>query len=517
MYPTIGKILEQTVQKYPEKEALFDAEKNRRWTYRMWDREVNRLARAFLAAGVKKGDRVSTYLYNSVELATAFFACAKIGAVFNPVNFRLTAEEVAYILHDAEPKIVLFEKELESHIAKIHGRFPRISFWMTDGDPPCYAESYQKRIRMAPDTRPEAEVSEEDLCGIMYTSGTTGRPKGVMHRHRDMIEQSLIILAMMRLTPKDRGLVTAPMFHCAELHCAFLPRVHIGAGQVIMRQFDPKRVLKLVQEEKVTVFFAAPTMWNMLLQEDLSRYRLSSLRLGFYGGAPMAPALILRCREKLGIGLVQAYGMTEMGPAVTFLLEVEQITKAGSAGKPCLNHEVRVVRVKEGVPSDPEDVLKPGETGEILVRGSCMMKGYYRKEEETGKALHQGWYHTGDLGYLDEDGYLWVADRLDDMIISGGENIYPREVEDVLYEHPGVLDVAVLGEPDETWGERVVAYVVKKDPGVTADELERFCWQSEKLARYKRPREYRFVKQLPRNASGKIQKFLLRNQHKNQA
>jgi long-chain acyl-CoA synthetase len=146
-----------------------------------------------------------------------------------------------------------------------------------------------------------------------------------------------------------------------------------------------------------------------------------------------------------------------------------------------------------------------------------MMKGYYRNEEETRKSLHQGWYHTGDLGYVDEDGYLWVADRLDDMIISGGENIYPREVEDVLYEHPGVLDVAVLGEPDETWGERVVAYVVKKDPGVTADELERFCRQSEKLARYKRPREYRFVKQLPRNASGKIQKFLLRNQHKNQA
>jgi long-chain acyl-CoA synthetase len=517
MYPTIGKILEQTVQKDPEKEALFDAENNRRLTYRMWDREVNRLAQAFLAAGVKKGDRVSTYLFNSVELATAFFACAKIGAVFNPVNFRLTAEEVAYILHDAEPKIVLFEKKLESNIAKIHGRFPRTSFWMTDGDPPYYAESYHERIRLSPDARPEAEVSEEDIYGIMYTSGTTGRPKGVMHRHRDMIEQSLIMLAMMRLTPKDRGLVTAPMFHCAELHCAFLPRVHIGAGQVIMRQFDPKQVLKLVQEEKVTVFFAAPTMWNMLLQEDLSRYRLSSLRLGLYGGAPMAPALIQRCREKLGIGLVQAYGMTEMGPAVTFLLEEEQITKAGSAGKPCLNHEVRVVRVKEGAPSDPEDVLKPGETGEILVRGSCMMKGYYRKEEEARKVLHQGWYHTGDLGYVDEDGYLWVADRLDDMIISGGENIYPREVEDVLYEHPGVLDVAVLGEPDETWGERVVAYVVKKDPGVTADALERFFRQSEKLARYKRPREYRFVKQLPRNASGKIQKFLLRNQHKNQA
>ena len=517
MYPTLGKILEQTARKYPEKEALFDVKKNRRWTYRKWNREVNRLANAFLTAGVKKGDRISACLYNSEELATAFFACAKIGAVFNPVNFRLTAEEIAYILHDAEPKIVLFEKALEKNIAKIYGRFPRTSFWMIDPDPPYYAENYREKVRAASVVRPEAEVSEEDLYGIMYTSGTTGRPKGVMHRHRDMIEQSLILSGVMRLTPNDRGLVTAPIFHCAELHCAFLPRVHIGASQVIMRQFDPKQVLKLVQDEKITVFFAAPTMWNQLLQEDLSRYRLSSLRLGLYGGASMAPALIKRCREKLNIGLIQAYGMTEMGPAVTFLLEDEQITKAGSAGKPCLNHEVRVVCVREGAPSDPEDVMEPGGIGEILVRGSCMMKGYYRREEETMRAIHQGWYHTRDLGYMDEDGYLWVADRLDDMMISGGENIYPREVEDVLYEHPGVLDVAVLGEPDEIWGERVVAYVVKKHPDVTEDELDLFCRQSGKLARYKRPRKYIFVEQLPRNASGKIQKFLLRKNEKNKS
>lgn len=516
MYPTLGKILEQTAQKYPKKEALYDVKKNRRWTYRKWNREVNRLANAFLAAGVKKGDRISAYLYNTEEMATTLFACAKIGAVFNPVNFRLRAEEIAYILRDAEPKIVLFEKALEKTVAKIYRRFPLTSFWMIDSTPPFYAESYHEKVRAASDARPEVEVSEEDLYAIMYTSGTTGRPKGVMHRHRDMIEQSLILLGMMRLTPNDRGLVAAPMFHCAELHCAFLPRVHIGASQVIMHQFDPKQVLKLVQDEKITVFFAAPTMWNRLLQEDLSRYRLSSLRLGLYGGAPMAPALIKSCREKLKIGLIQAYGMTEMGPAVTFLLEDEQMTKAGSAGKPCLNHEVRVVRVKEGAPSDPKEVLSPGCVGEILVRGSCMMKGYYRREEETKRAIYKGWYHSGDLGYMDEDGYLWVADRLDDMMISGGENIYPREVEDVLHEHPGVLDVAVLGEPDETWGERVVAYVVKKHPDVTADELDRFCRQSGKLARYKRPRKYIFVEQLPRNASGKIQKFLLRKDRKNE-
>jgi fatty-acyl-CoA synthase len=512
MHPTIGRIFEQTVEKFPEKEALYDVKKGRRFTYRQWDREVNRLANAFVAAGVRKGDRVSAYLYNTEELATSLFACAKIGAVFNPVNFRLTAEEAAFIFHDAEPKIVLFERALEQSVAGIRDRFPDTAFWFVDLDPPAYAVDYHERVNAAPDRRPDSDVSEEDLYAIMYTSGTTGRPKGVMHCHRNMVEQSMIMIGAKRLTAKDRGLVVAPMFHCAELHCAFLPRVHIGASQVIMRHFDPKQVWQLVQDENISLFFAAPTMWNMLLQEKLDCYGLSSLRLGFYGGAPMAPALVRACREKLGIDLIQAYGMTEMGPAVTFLFEDEQLNKAGSAGKACLGHEIRVVRVREGAPSDPDDVLEPGSVGEIIVRGPCMMKGYYKREEDSAKAMYKGWYHSGDLGYIDEDGYLWVADRVDDMIISGGENIYPREVEDVLYEHPGVLDVAVLGEADEAWGQRVVAYVVKKRPDVTADELDRFCLQSGKLARYKRPRRYVFLDQLPRNASGKLQKFILRGE-----
>ena len=266
----------------------------------------------------------------------------------------------------------------------------------------------------------------------------------------------------------------------------------------------------MIKEEKISLLFAAPTMWNMLLQEDIELYDLSSLRLGLYGAAPMAPALVKACKEQLGIDLVQAYGMTEMGPAISFLGKDEQLTKAGSAGKACFNHEIRIVRPNEDGPSEPDDLLPPGEVGEIIVKGPCMMVGYFNREEASEKAMYKGWYHSGDLGYLDEDGYLFVADRVDDMVISGGENVYPREVEDVLYEHEGILDVAVLGEPDEFWGEKVVAIVVRKNLNLTADELEYFCKNSDKLAPYKRPRKYVFVEEMPRNASGKIQKFLLR-------
>ena len=512
MTTTIGRIFDLTVQKYPQKEAIYDVRKNLRMTYKEWDDEINRLANALLNEGVKQGDLVSTYLFNTEELATSFFACAKIGAVFNPINFRLMAEEVAYILEDAKPKVVLFEKALEPAIGTIEKRFPKTAFWFIDEESPSYAKSYHEIVQASPSTAVKAEVSETDLYAVMYTSGTTGRPKGVMHLHRDMAEQSLIIINATKLNPQDIGLVTAPMFHCAELHCSFLPRVHIGAKNVILHQFQPQKVLELIESEQITKFFAAPTMWNMLLQEELSKYKIDSLKIGLYGAAPMAPALVRACQEQLGVALVQAYGMTEMGPAISFLSEEDQLTKAGSAGQVCLNHELRVVRPCEDGPSDPDDIMPPGENGEIIVKGPCMMTGYYNRAEATENALYKGWYHSGDIGFLDDDGYLWVKDRVDDMIISGGENIYPREVEDILYEHNGVLDVAIIGQPDERWGEMVTAFIVRKDSALTEEDLDTLCKNSEKLANYKRPRKYIFVDTLPRNASGKIQKFVLRKQ-----
>ncbi|WP_411334590.1 fatty acid--CoA ligase [Metabacillus indicus] len=510
MYSTIGRVFDLTAEKYPAKEAIYDVRRGIRWSYSEWQKEVNKLANAFLDAGVKKGDRISTYLFNTIELATAYFASAKIGAVINPINFRLKSQEVAYILNDAKPAIVLFERALQSQIDEIHSQFSEISFWFTDNEAPTYAVSYHERVKHGDSLLEDMQITENDLYAIMYTSGTTGRPKGVLHRHRDMIEQNHVCIAAKRLTKDDRGLVAAPMFHCAELHCCFLPRVQVGGSNVILHHFEPELVLQLMEEEKITVFFGAPTMWNMMLQEKIENYDLSSLRLGLYGAAPMAPALVKLCKEKLGTDLIQAYGMTEMGPAVTFLSEDEQLTKVGSAGKVCFGHELRIVKPNENGPSEPDDILPPGEVGEIIVKGPCVMAGYFNMPEATEKALYKGWYHSGDLGFLDGDGFLFVADRVDDMIISGGENVYPREVEDVLFEHKGVLDAAVLGEPHEKWGECVTAFIVRKEAGLTEEELDEFCRTSDKLAPYKRPRKYHFVDALPRNASGKIQKFLLR-------
>ncbi len=510
MYVTIRDLFEQTVHKYPDKEALCYPDKQIRWTYAEWNREVNRLANALTGAGVRKGDRVSTFLFNTEELATCLFACAKLGAVFNPINFRLKPEELAFIVGDAEPTVLLFEQALSTTVEAIHSRFPDLQFWCVDAEVPAFAVDYHARVDAGPDTRPDTVVEETDLYGIMYTSGTTGHPKGVMHRHRDMVDQSMTILAELRLTAHDKGLSCAPLFHCAELHCNLIPRIHVGAGSVILHQFEPQRVLELVGQERVTTMFCAPTMWNMLLQEDLSRYDLGSLKRGLYGAAPMAPALVRACQEKLNVALFQAYGQTEMGPAVTFLRDYEQMDKNGSAGNATLNHEIRVIATAEDRRVEPEETLPPGEVGEIIVRGPGMMIGYFNRDDATAKAIYKGWYYSGDLGYLDADNYLYVADRKDDMVISGGENIYPREVEDTLYEHPDVRDVAVLGRPDAHWGETVVAFVVVSNPDTGAEALDAFCRASPRLADYKRPREYHFIDELPRNASGKTQKFILR-------
>jgi len=512
MTTTIGKIFELTAKRYPNKEAIYDVRKNVRFTYKEWNEQVNRLANALLSEGVKKGDRVSTFTFNTEELGTAFFACAKIGAIFNPINFRLMPEEVAFILSDATPKVVLFEKALGPVIAGIENRFDSTAFWFIDEETPAYAESYHAKLAGSSIEEIQADVNENDIYAFIYTSGTTGRPKGVMHTHRNMVDQSMLCIAAQKLESEDVGLVTAPMFHCAELHCAFLPRIQAGARNVILHQFNPKVILELIQQEKITKFFAAPTMWNMLLQEDLSQYNTESLKLGLYGAAPMAPSLVHALHDRFGIGLVQAYGMTEMGPAITFLSEKDQLRKAGSAGQAAFNHDIRVVRTREDGPSDPDDIVPVGETGEIIVKGPCMMAGYYNRDEATEKSMYKGWYHSGDIGYLDAEGYLFVNDRVDDMIISGGENIYPREVEDVLHAHEGVLDVAIVGQPDDRWGETVTAFVVKKDSALTEQDLEDYCKNSISLANYKRPRKYIFCEALPRNASGKIQKFVLRKQ-----
>lgn len=515
---TIGQLLEWSARNYPEKVALIYREKNHVWTYEQFNAKANQLAQALLKLGVKKGDVVSTFLYNTSEFALTLFASAKIGAIFNPINYRLTANELHYILNNAESKVLVFEDAVRDVVTKTKNLGTTVEHYLfVDQDLPDYAEDFEELLNSGENVQPNVDVDEDDMYIMMYTSGTTGKPKGVLHRHRDMVHHGFLMMQCMGITKNDIGLSAAPLNHTAELHTSFLPRVQCGATNVILHHFDTEKVLKAIQDEKITHMFAAPTMVNMMLNhKDFDKYDLSTLRLLGYGGASMAPVLIKRFLSKTNAELVQMLGTTEMGPVFTVLYSDEQLLKPGSAGKAIMTHEVKVVRLTEdGSPTHPDNECDIGEVGEIIVRGPCMMKEYYKREDATKKALAYGWYHTGDLGRVDEDGYIWVEDRMDFMINSGAENIYPREVEDNLLEHPSVAEVAVVGKPDEHWGEIVVAFVVVKEgENVTAEELDRFLIEGEKLAKYKRPREYYFVDSLPKTASGKIQKFVLERQLK---
>jgi acyl-CoA synthetase (AMP-forming)/AMP-acid ligase II len=515
---TLGDTLEQTVDRYPDREAVVYPRRDQSWTYTGFDREVNRLANALADLGVTKGDRVSTMLHNGSEIALAVYACAKLGAVFNPLNYRLPAGEVEYIVNDAESSVVVFETDTREAVEMAMDDLESVSEYLFVPDPgdegeesaaPDYAHEFYSVLRGGDEAAPDAEVDEDDVYAFIYTSGTTGRPKGVVHEHQDMVKHSLLCIAEMNVTADDVGLSILPLYHCAELHANLFPRVHRGATNVIHHEFEPDAALAEVEEHDVTLLFAAPTAWNALARTAAGTdHDVSSLRLGLYGAAPMPERVLNLCMEHLCGEYVQAYGMTEIGPCGTFQSPEDQLRKQGSAGLPALNHELRVVEPD----AEPGETVDRGEVGEILIAGPCTMREYWNRPDATAESLREAdgrtWYYTGDLGRRDEFGFLYVVDRKDDMIISGGENVYPSEVEDVLFGHDGVVEAAVVGEPDEHWGERVVAYVVGD---ADAESLDAYVLESDRLADFKRPRAYYFVEELPKNPSGKVQKFRLRN------
>lgn len=515
---TLGDTLSWPARYLPRKTALVTGTgaARRAWTYAGLDAEVNRHANALLSIGIGKGDVVAAFLYNTPAFVFTLLACARIGAVFNPVNYRLAAQELAYILNDGNARALVFEQEVASVAEKASAQATSkpLRIYADDGDAPPFATHHLATLAAGqPATAPHVIVHEDDPCILMYTSGTTGRPKGVVHTHRSKLFHNAMMHQAMGLTREDVGLSVAPLNHTAELHTSFLPRLQLGATQVLQRRFDAGEAWELVEAERVTHFFAAPTMVGMLLNHpDAEQRDLSSLRLVEYGGASMAPHLIREWDRKIGAGLVQVYGTTEMGPCMSVLYAHEQLSHAGSAGLPSLGHDLVVARLRDdGEPTNPSQPCEPGEVGEVLVRGPCMMRGYLNRPDANARALAHGWYHTGDLGSLDQDGYLWIRDRIDYMINSGAENVYPREVEDALIEHPAVLEVAVLGESDPTWGQVVGAYVVTRpEAPVSAEQLDAFLLQGDRLAAYKRPRRYHFPEALPKTTSGKIQKHMLR-------
>lgn len=504
-------VLDYQAREHPDLD--FAVQEGRRISYREARSETRRMARALLAAGASKGDRVAILSRNTIELALLYFACSRAGIVPVPLNYRLAPREWAGIAADAEACLLLAQGALARAVEPVRDAFGSLKrFFALDDAPPGW-ESFHEWVAGQPDGALQVQVAPQDVLYQMYTSGTTGRPKGAMLSHRAVMSQLHQVALAFGGSVGERSLIVAPLYHAAAAVLAFAS-VQMGGTLVIQEEFDPKAVVRALSEEDVAVALLVPVMiqFCLLAVPDAGARRYDSLRLIVYGASPIAEEPLRRAMEIFRCDFLQGYGMTETTAVATNLLpDDHRRALAGepglllSAGRPLLGTEVGVV--------DAQDrPLPPGEIGEVVVRGPQLMSGYWNLPEASETALRGGWMHTGDAGTLDEQGYLYIQDRVKDMIVSGGENVYPREVEGVLFEHPAVADVAVIGVPDERWGEAVKALVVTR-PGqqVSADEIIGFC--EGRLGGFKRPRSVDFVDSLPRNPSGKVLKKDLRERY----
>lgn len=493
MVGTIHGVLERNARKFPDKEAFITA--TNRLTYLQMNHICNRIARYLQEKGVKREDRIAILSKNNEHFFYAFFSIMKIGAIPIPVNVRLTSNELKEILHNANAAGVLYEKELYESLVPVKESVP-MQYFLSIQDAVEESSDY-------PYDNLNLPIKSHDVCEILFTSGTTGNPKGVLYNHERILAVSAAITYEFGLSSEDRMLTLMPLTHSAPLNTFFLSGLYCGCSHVI-GTFAPQEFLAWIDKEKTTFTFAAPVAYLMAAKEpNLSQYDLSSMRVFAYGGGPLALASYEHIKNQFhNENFYQVYGLTEAGPNGCLLRPEEHATKAGSIGKrPTINMEIRIVR------PDGSDT-SPYEYGEIIMAGDSLMIGYDHDPESTAEAVRDGWLYTGDVAYYDEDGYMFIIDRKKDIIISGGINIYPREIEEVLAKHPAVLESCVIGVPHEVWGETVKAVIVPKGE-VTEAELRQFV--SGYLADYKRPRLYSFVKELPRNASGKILRYQVKH------
>lgn len=477
------------------------------WSYAGLVERVEKLSAVLAAGGVGADDRVAYLGFNHPMFLVTLFACSRLGAIFVPLNFRLTGPELEFIINDAGVHTLIAGEE---HVAPIEPvreslcvqRYLRLE---TAGPGWEAAGPLAERVTTLP---PEVESRAEDVAVIMYTSGTTGHPKGAMLTHGNFWCNNVNTILMMDMASTDTALNFAPLFHVGGLCVVSLQMLLAGGHLVLQRQFDAGEALRAIERYRVTVGFAVPAMLLFMSQHpDFGRTDLSSLRLIAVGGAPV-PEPLLRLYQDRRIPVHQGYGMTETTTTITFLSPERSLDKLGSCGTPPVMTQMRLADFS-GKPVTAANVK-----GEVLVRGGNVMKGYWNRPDANAAAFDaEGWFRTGDVGYVDDEGFLFLCDRVKDMVISGGENVYPAEVESVLYEHPAISEVAVIGAPDERWGERVVAVaVVKPGASLSLEALQLFA--GARLARYKLPRELRLVDVLPRNPGGKVLKTRLREMSK---
>ncbi len=505
---TLDEIVRRNGRRQPDKAAITTENSSLSW--RELDDRVNRLANAFLAAGLAVGDRVAILAANCPEYMEIYFAAARAGLIAVPVNYRLKAHELSEILRHAEPQLFLFAAEYHEQAEQVKASLPESArLWVigeqTSGNP----DSYANRLASAPLSPLQSPASENDCFAIFYTSGTTALPKGAMVSHMNLEMNAYNQIIADAATASDINLISSPVYHMGAVFMA-ISYMMLACTQHILPAFKALDWLKQMQSSQASVSLLIPTMINAVINEATYRdYDLSALRLIFYGGGPMPPAVLERAITRLDCKFTQGYGLTETLEA-TFLLAEDHVLdgtrlqqkRLGSAGREAVSADVSIVDEQgRDVPAN--------EVGEILIRSRSVIKAYWKMPEESDRVIRDGWFHTGDLGYLDEDRYLYVVDRIKDMVVSGGINIYTREIESRLYQHPAVLEAAIIGLADDEWGERVTAVVVRRSgEDVTEKELIEFC--AETLASYKKPKKVLFMDDLPKNPSGKILKRELR-------
>ena len=475
------------------------------WTYRQLLDRVDRLAAEIREHGVRHGDRVGYLGTNHPAILETMLAASRLGAIFTPLNFRLTGPELSYIVSDAGLHTLVADSAHQDVIDGVRDQLPVRCYIGVEGAGTGWRAFEQITDRGELLVRPDL-VAADEIAVLMYTSGTTGRPKGVMLTHANLWWNNTNLMHLWDVLANDVTLVSSPLFHIAGLNVTIPTTWRMGGEVVLHRTFNAQASLDDIGRYRVSTLFGAPTMFEMMSRlPSFDSADLSSVRVIICGGAPVPDALVKRFHER-GIAMLNGYGLTETAPSAAFLTAEYALTKIGSIGQPPLLSEIKIVDDHGAA------VTEPGAAGEICARGPNVTKGYWNKPEETAQAIDaEGWFHSGDIGYLDADGFLYLVDRLKDMVVSGGENVSSVEVESVLQEHPSVIEVAIIGVPDERWGEAVAAVIVLR-PGqsLTLAELREFGGSS--LARYKLPTRLHVVGALPRNPAGKILKFELRNE-----
>jgi len=503
--PGIGFWLTKRELLNGNREALVDGE--RRLTYRQLNRRVNQLARFLQGMGLKRGDRCAILAYNCLEFVEVIFATAKLGLILVPLNWRLAPAELSFIISDSGAETLFFDPEFAAAVESLKGKTALRRFISIGQKEITGATPYEKALTSQRDEEPgpDRTVELDTPHIIMYTAGTTGRPKGAVLGQGASFWNAVNMSLCVDLTSKDRTLTVLPLFHVGGIGLYTLPTLYQGGTAVIQRTFDPKVTFRLIKDERIDVLFGVPAIFLFLIQDsDFKSGAMSRLRSVMSGGAPLPVSLIHQYHEA-GIILQQGFGMSEAAPGIAALDRDRALAKAGSIGRPLFHMEVRIV-------DDQNHDQAVGQTGELLIRGPNLMQGYWNRPEATVEAFMEGWLHTGDLARMDEDGDLYIVERKKDMYISGGENVYPAEVENTIFELPQVAEAAIIGVKDKTWGEVGQAIVVLK-AGQKLTETEVLNFLKGRLAKYKVPKSVIFVDQLPRNAAGKVLKNVLKEKY----